>query len=97
MEGETWQAINRIAIRRLKRIAMETTISILLFVALALNPAMAISYLTGLGLVPQNEKAKERVVMVKVVQAINGVISIALFVLVQILFNNLANGQTINW
>ena len=76
---------------------METTISILLFVALALNPAMAISYLTGLGLVPQNEKAKERVVMVKVVQAINGVISIALFVLVQILFNNLANGQTINW
>lgn len=76
---------------------METAIGILLFIALALNPAMAISYLTGLGLVPQNEKAKERVVMVKVVQAINGVISIVLFVLVQILFNNLANGQTINW
>lgn len=97
MAVKPWQATNQLAVRRLKRIAMETTISILLFIALALNPAMAISYLTGLGLMPKNEKAKERVVMVKVVQAINGVISIALFVLVQILFNNLANGQTINW
>lgn len=71
---------------------METAISILLFIALALNPAMAIRYFWNFDF-----QSKRNIKGVKAAQAINAIITVALFVLVNVLFNNLANGQTINW
>lgn len=76
---------------------METTIVLLLFILLVMNPALSISYFTGFGIMPKDSKELYRIRMVKVVQCINAVFSIALFILVQILFNNLALGATINW
>ena len=74
---------------------MEIAIVILLFISLALNPAMAISYLTGLGLKAEDQRTRTRIRMIKSVQVINAVIAIALFVLVNILFNGLATGAFI--
>lgn len=71
---------------------METTIVLLLFLLLALNPAMAIRYFWNFDF-----QSKRNIQGVKAVQAINAIITIALFVLVQILFENLAYGQAINW
>ena len=76
---------------------METTIVLLLFILLATNPALSISYFTGFGITPKDNKELYRIRMVKAVQCINAVFSIVLFILVQILFNNLAFGATINW
>lgn len=71
---------------------METTIVLLLFLLLALNPAMAIRYFWNFDF-----QSKRNIKGVKAVQAINAIITIALFVLVNVLFNNLAEGQVIKW
>lgn len=74
---------------------MEIAIVSLLFILLALNPAMAISYLTGFGIKTEDKRSKTRIKMIKIVQVINAIATIALFILVNILFNGLATGAFI--
>ena len=72
---------------------MEFAIVAILFILLSLNPAMALAYWVS-GFSFKNER---NIKIVKIIQLVNGILSIVVFALTIALFDDIATGGTIKW